>query len=445
MTQHRARDDAVRAPVHHADVLECTVSVHAGSTAELLLAIAASGLPGSMLRSPQRPLDDASWRSLLPRVDEHRLTGLLLTALASQVFPATAEQALQAQRLHAQAIRRVLLRDAALLEAAETLDRAGIVWRALKGAATAHRVYADPATRPYRDVSVLVPAARFDDALQALTVLGYERRSPPLKLTFDVTFGNAVSLVRADGMSIDLHRTLSPGPFGLTIELDSLFQAAAVFSVGGRPIKALAPEAHFLHSCYEAALGDLSSRLVSLRDIAQQALSDDLDVERVFTLASAWAGEAVLAVAMQLAWKRFALADAVPLSAWSRRYTPSRRERRFLLGYQTQRFAHKALDSLQVIKGVGSKAAFLRAVALPDPVWLAHHDQRRGRWLRRGATTVLRRPRKNTVTGAEEFGRTRTPSILTVRPYTPRRLPHFSTASPSSVKPRTTALIEERS
>ncbi|MGH3921417.1 MAG: nucleotidyltransferase family protein [Pseudonocardiaceae bacterium] len=435
----------MRTPVHHADALECRASVQTGPTAELLLAIAASGLPGSMLRSPQRPLDDASWRSLLPRVDEHRLTGLLLKALASQVFPATAEQALQAQRLHAQAISRVLLRDAALLEAAETLDRAGIVWRALKGAATAHLVYADPAARPYRDVSVLVPTARFDDALQALSVLGYERRSPPLKPRFDVTFGNAVSIARADGISIDLRRTLSPGPFGLTVELDPLFQTAAVFSLGGRPIKALAPEAHFLHSCYETALGDLSSRLVSLRDVAQQALGDELNVERVFTLASAWAGEAVLAVAIRLAWERFALADVVPLSAWARRYTPSRRERRFLLGYQTRRFTHEALDSLQVIKGVGSKAAFLSAVALPDPVWLAHHDQRRGRWLRRGATTVLRRPRGSTVTGAEEVGRARAPSILTIRPYTARRLPQFSTASQSSLGPRTTALIEERS
>ncbi|MGH8900386.1 MAG: nucleotidyltransferase family protein [Egibacteraceae bacterium] len=378
--------------VHHAEALGRNVSVHTGTAAKLLPAIAATGLPGSTWGWPRRPLDAPCWSSLLSRVDEHRLSGLLLEALAAQALPATAEQIVQARHVHAQAMGRVLLSDAALLEATETLDRAGIVWRALEGAATAHLVYGDPATRPYRDVGVLVPTTRFDDALQALEVLGYQRRSPPLKPGFDVTFGKAVRLVRADRRSIDLHRTLIPGPFGLTIELDSLFRAAAVFSIGGRPIKGLAPEAHFLYSCYYAVLDDAPPRLLSLRDVTQQVLEHDLDVERVLALASAWAGEAVLALAVRLAWERFALADAVPLSAWARRYTPSRRERRFLLSYRTRRFAHKALDSLQVIKGVRSKAAFLRAVALPDPAWLAYHGQHRGRWLRRGATSVLRRP-----------------------------------------------------
>lgn len=399
------------APVYHADVLQRRVPVQSGPTAELLPAIAASGLSGSTLPWPQRPLDATSWRDLLSRVDEQRLSGLLLHALDSWALPATAEQALQAQRLHARAMGGVLLRDAALLEIAEVLNRAGIAWRALKGAATAHLVYADPATRSYRDVAVLAPAARFDDALQVLAALGYGRSSPPLKPGFDGTFGKAVSLVRADGMAVDLHRTLIPGSFGLTIECNSLFQAAAVFTVGGRPIMALAPEAHFLHSCYQAALGSVPPRLVLLRDVAQQVLGDDLNVERVLALARTWAGEAVLALAVRLAWECFALADAVPLSVWARRYTLSRREQRFLAGYRSRRYAHKALDATQVIQGMGAKMAFLRAIALPDPAWLAHHDQRRGRRLRRGATSLFRLRERN-VTGTEGFsslGRVRRP------------------------------------
>ena len=365
--------------------------LHVDATARLLPAVAASGLPGSMLPWPQEPLSDACWRAFLALVDDHRLSGFLLHALGSKALPATAEQALQARRLHARAMSRALLRDAALLETAETLNQAGIFWRALNGVPTAHLVYADPATRPYREVSMLVPAARFDDALQALAALGYERRSPPLRPWFDVTFGSAVTLLRPDGMSINLHRTLILGPFGLTIELDSLFQAAAEFTVGGRQIMALAPEAHFLHSCYHASLSGVPARLAALRDVAQQVLSNTLDTERVLALARAWAGEVVLALAVRLAWECFALADAVPLSAWARRYTPSGREQRFLAGYWSRRYAHNALHSVQVIKGVAAKAAFLRAVTLPDRAWLARHGQRRGRWLRHGVASAFHR------------------------------------------------------
>jgi hypothetical protein len=374
----------------------------AGLLADLVPAIAASGLPGSMLLWPDRPLDDLCWCSLLSRANDHRLSGLLLKALDLQLLPVTAEQAVQAHRLHSQMMGRVLLCEAALLETAETFDRAGIVWRALNGAATAHLVYANPAQRPYRGINVLAPAAQFDDALEALALLGYKRSSPPLRPGFDGTFGTAVRLVRADGMAIALHRTLVPGPFGLTIQVMPLFQTSAVFCVGGKSIKALECEAHFLHSCYKAVLNPLPYSLIFLRDVTQQVLDDDVDAGRVLALARAWAGEAVLALAVRSAWERFALADAVLLSAWADRYISSKKERRFLAGYRTRRFAHEALDSLQVIKGVRSKAAFLRAVALPDPAWLAHHNVRRGHWLRRGGTAVLRHPRGWSATGIDD-------------------------------------------
>lgn len=340
-------------------------------------------------------MEDARWRYLLSQVDQHRLSGLLLHAIASQALPATAEQVWGARRLHARVTGGVLLREAALLEAVEALNQAGIASRALNGAATARFAYPDPAARPYRDVGVLVPHTRFHTALQALKALGYQRASPTLRPGFDETFGTAVTLSRADGMSINLHRNLISGPFGLTIPLDSLFHDATVFSVGSRPIMALPPEAHFLHSCYQAVVGDVPPRLVRLRDIAQHVLCDTLNSDRVLETARAWAAEGAVAFAVRLSWERLALSDAVPLSVWAHRYTPSRREQRFLAGYRSRRYAHRALDTLQAIEGVGSKAAFVRAVALPDRAWLDHHGQHRLRWLGHGLSSVIcsrRRP-----------------------------------------------------
>ncbi|MGH8930833.1 MAG: nucleotidyltransferase family protein [Egibacteraceae bacterium] len=339
-------------------------------------------------------MEDARWRYFLSQVDQHRLSGLLLHAIASQALPATREQARGARQLHARATGGVLLREAGLLEAVEALNRAGIASRALNGAATARFAYPDPAARPYRDVGVLVPQAQLHTALHVLMALGYQRGSPTLRPGFDETFGMAVTLSRADGMSINLHRNLISGPFGLTIPLDSLFHDATVFSVGSRPIMALPPEAHFLHSCYQAALG-VPPRLVRLRDVAQHVLADMLNTDRVLEMARAWAAEGALAFAVRLSWERLALSDAVPLSVWAHRYTPSRREQRFLAGYRSRRYAHRALDTLQAIEGVGSKAAFMRALVLPDPAWLAHHGQHRLRWLGRGLSSVVcsrRRP-----------------------------------------------------
>jgi hypothetical protein len=62
----------------------------------------------------------------------------------------------------------------------------------------------------------------------------------------------------------------------------------------------------------------------------QLALRDDVSVQRVERLTSAWRLEAVLAEAVRQAWETFQVPDVVPISALSRSYQPYRRDRRRL-------------------------------------------------------------------------------------------------------------------
>ena len=83
-------------------------------------------------------------------------------------------------------------------------------------------MYADPALRSFGDVDILVGGADFDAAVGALAALGFRRRFVEPRPGFDARFSKGACLERADGLEIDLHRTLAPGPFGMLLGLTDL-------------------------------------------------------------------------------------------------------------------------------------------------------------------------------------------------------------------------------
>lgn len=93
--------------------------------------------------------------------------------------------------------------DRATVEAVRALQAADVPSILLKGRSFATWLYGPDEVRPYTDVDLLVPVARWDDARRVLDGLGYApsfapRHDPP----------HASSHGRDDGMHIDLHRTL---------------------------------------------------------------------------------------------------------------------------------------------------------------------------------------------------------------------------------------------
>lgn len=362
----------------------------AQSPGALRLAVASYDLPGATFPPPDRPLDAHDWQRLRAAIRQERLSGLLAAAVASGAWPVTAGQRNEVAELHRDAMAVAVVLDALLVQLSRVLDAANVDHRVLKGSGVAHTSYPDPAWRQYGDIDLLVPAVRYDDAIHALGQAGCQRTRPQLRTGFDRRYGKGTTLRHEDGHWVDVHRTLAMGPFGLAVQTADLFATATPFTVAGHTVRALGPELRFLQACYNAALGDVSPRLVALRDVAQLLLDHQLDRDRVLELAMAWEGQAVVARAVQLTWERFGIADRVPLSEWAHRYQPSRAEQRALSRHleSGNRYARKALASLRQIDGLRAKAGYLHAVALPSREFLQQRDLGTWGWLRRGRESL---------------------------------------------------------
>jgi hypothetical protein len=338
-----------------------------------LIVTAAHGLAGTLAEGPEAPLDSAAWQDLLAQVVEQRLTGLLSAAVSSGALPATAEQMAQVRSLDAALACQALAIEATLLRTAQTLEPAGIPFRVLKGPAVAHLDYPDPALRHFGDLDLLIRPEDFDRTLELLAEHGCPRRFPEPRPGFDRRFTKSVSVCTPEGPHIDVHRTLAPGPFGLRIDLDALWeQPGTPLVLGGRLFESLGPDERFLHACYHAALGDVPPRLVPQRDVVQMLLTGSVDVARVRRLAAAWRGEAVVAHAVSRAWQTLQVADVVALSAWAERFRPVGRERREIAEATSpaKSYGAQALASVRAIPGMRNRVAYVSALAFPRRSYL---------------------------------------------------------------------------
>jgi hypothetical protein len=360
---------------------------------EIEAAVAASGLP-TTLALPDEPLDAAVFAGLLRWARQERLLGLLARAVAEGRLEVTPQQYAVVREDHVEAMAAVLALERALLGIAERLERSGVPYIVLKGPSDAYTVYPDASLRCYGDIDLLVPAADVDRAVELFVADGCRRHYPELRHGFDRRFGKSVTLVRPDGIEVDLHRTFVAGRFGLTIPLGDLFMTSTRVCIGGRDIPILAHEERMLAACYNAAVGDREPRTMTLRDIAQHLVHPELDHERVMRLAEAWRGRAVVARAVLLTWNELRLVGRTPIVDWSATYRPSRHERQAVAGYTISRSATaQTLSAFRALPGVRNKAQYLHAVLVPNRAYLERGgaDPRRYvHWWQRGVRSLTR-------------------------------------------------------
>jgi hypothetical protein len=345
----------------------------------IVSAVAAQGLTATATMLPREPLDEDEWSTLISHVRSERLEGHLARAVTDGSLPTWADQAEEASALHIRAMGLALTLESTLLAAADELEAAKIDFRVLKGPASAHLDYPDPSLRAFGDVDLLVRGEQFDAAVRVLTSGGFRRRTPEPRPGFDRRFGKGAVLVDPDGYEIDLHRTFAAGPFGISVDLDSVWRRAVPFAIGGHGLRALGTEERFLNACYHVVLGDVPPKLSPQRDIAQMLQARSLDFERIRALSVAWRGEVVVARALCLVWTTFELGDANAVSAWAKGYQPTRRELRALAACTGEHSSYvtKSLAGLRAVRGVRRKAAYLWALAVPTR-----------RYLRERGTTV---------------------------------------------------------
>jgi len=347
-------------------------------------AIAAFGLPGSRRVLPPQPLTPANWRGLLSFVRAQRLTGLLASAVEHGALPVSEAQADELRHTATGSAHVALLLERLLLDSAQRLAAAEIPFRVLKGAAVAHTAYPDPSMRSFGDIDLLVPGERFCDAVELFTAEGAYRQFPEPRPGFYRRFGKGATMTMPSGLEVDLHRLFVPGPFGLGVELASLFSTATRFWLGNVTLEGLGADEQLLHACFHAVLGNATPRLTSVRDVAQILLTGDVDHERVLHLAGSWKAEAVVAAAIEIAWETLDLADKVPLSAWATRYEPTGRDVRLLRLYagRTRNPVAQSVAAVRAVRGARAKAAYLHALLLPSntpaDAGTAYHRWRRG-------------------------------------------------------------------
>jgi hypothetical protein len=352
------------------------------SASGIVRAVASYGIPERIPTLPPSTLGDAVWEAVLAGVVRHRITGHLMHAINDGVFPATETQHAAAIDAHERALGLALLLERVLLTAVGQLTAVQARTRVLRGPAVAHTDYPDPGLRSFGDIDLLVANDDYDTAVALLCAGGGRRRYPEPRHGFDRRFGKGVCLELPSGLEIDLHRTFVAGPFGLAIDTNSLFGSEAKFSLGGQELSGLDREGRFLDACFHAALGAKRPRLVPMRDVAQMALSPELDVARLTDLCRQWRCGVVVQRAVGLAWDELGLSTTTDVVRWARQYKGSRFERQALCSYvgENRSYARQALAGIQALRGLRDKVAYAAKLAVPRRAYVR---SREGSYLRR--------------------------------------------------------------
>jgi hypothetical protein len=315
---------------------------------------------------PPTPPSDAQFGALLTVARRERLVGLLAAAVSDGVIPLTGAQLTRLAEEHREAMLACLALDRLALAAHEALAARGVDHAFLKGVAWAQVHYPDPSWRVYGDVDVLVHPDGWDDAVGWCRDAGGVRHYPEPRPGFDRRFGRSVAWTMPAGLELDVHRTLAPGPMGVTVRAGECLPAPALVTVAGRSLPRLDPAAELVHAALHATVGDRVPRLSALRDVAQIATVTRPPVGDVDRLARRWSVGAAVARGIRAAADRLGLAPH-PLGHWAAAYRPGPDEVRWLRATLAAdgSYARQALATLPALPGLRAKVAYARALAAP--------------------------------------------------------------------------------
>lgn len=336
--------------------------------------------------SVERPAPDPAtladaWPALVAAVRGGRITGAL-HEVALHAGPALDEARRdEARDLHRGAQVVALRLERSLLAAHEVLAAEGIDHLVLKGTAVAHLDHADPSDRDFGDTDLLVPGPRITAAATALTARGSRRLLPSAHPHLDEVFGKSITLRDADDLELDLHRTLTPGSFGLTLPLDRLWAGTERFVVGGVALAALDRPRRLLNTAVHLRLGSSAPHLSTHRDLLVQMDRGPLD-ETV-----ALAAELRLDAVLQAAVAQVAAAGwpaPAPYRAWAAAHAPAPADAQRLRAHLAagDDFGVRTRSLLGDLPW-RERALVVRALVLPRPEHLEARGLTRGEHLRR--------------------------------------------------------------
>ncbi|HUG86258.1 MAG TPA: nucleotidyltransferase family protein [Euzebya sp.] len=336
------------------------------------------------------PLETVEVPALLATATRERLQGVLWRLVDAGVVEATEEQREAVKVAYRDRVVHTVTLFRLLLAVRRDLDQEGIPFVVLKGPAAAALDHGGSHDRLYNDLDLLVGSRDLDHAVQVLQDAGGVREAPQLRPGYDALFAKNVTLRTPDGLELDLHRNLTPEPFGTFIDQQALFTDLQTFRIGRHTFEALSPLNRFLHACYHAVLGG-DDRVVPLLDA--RMLVTEVGWQEVVERAGSWRAQAVVARAVQAMGDRLDLPADDPLARWAAAYTPTRYEALVLRHTVDQRARQswRTLLTVPYLDGWRQRGAYLAGLVWPSEAFLAGRGSSRSQWLERGRRTVLSR------------------------------------------------------
>ncbi|MGH2787277.1 MAG: nucleotidyltransferase family protein [Actinomycetota bacterium] len=349
---------ATRAPTLPASIIE---RLH-----PMIWPIAAFGVAGSAHSEVSWTAGD-DFRKLTSDLRYQKLIGLAVATAESGLLRVDEDQWRELVRMQRDAMLASLAIEGVLLAIDDTFRGAGLEYLVLKGPSIAHSAYEDPSLRPFGDLDLLVRNHDWDQASSLLQSMGFSRAHPEAREGFHASFGKALVHRGSDGMEIDLHRRLVVGPHGLSADPQELFEDVVSFEVGGRRLPRVSNTSLFLHVCMHAVLGTRTPMPLPVRDIFQTAALG-VDWELAEDRAKRWNLRAVIPYAVGAAAELLAASPPSGAGSLATRLPSSRRERKWLQAYTSDRRSRggTAIATVSAIPGVRQKIRYISALLMPS-------------------------------------------------------------------------------
>ena len=359
-----------------------------GLAERVLRQVAGWLLPGAPEVEPVPP---AAAAAVVTRAASARLLGPLLAVVDAGALTLPPESVAAARVGHEDAMLWCLHVETRLLHVRRWFEAAGgVPHLVVKGAAVAHLDDIDPSLRAFADLDLLVPAAHLTRAVDVLVANGGSRSYEERRPGFDRRFVKSVTVEYADGVQVDVHRTLCDGTHGFRIPVDRLFDQATTFPLGGEAVPTLGRTHRALHAAYHGVLGSAVPPLRTVRDLAHHLVDPDLGPEVLAEEAEVWRGTAVLAQAVRETFETLQF-DAPAWRSWLETVTVDPREAAIVAAQRVESgsFGRAKLTALREV-GWRDRAAYLAGLAFPTSAHLRSRGLRRGDLVR---TTVDRAAR----------------------------------------------------
>jgi len=167
-----------------------------------------------------------------------------------------------------------------LISILEQFEERGIPALFFKGPTLAVSVYGDLDLRFFRDLDVLVPPERIDEARKLMLGRGYSMLGVKRRILDEISPAQVAALCRAgfdftfgDGpepIAIDLHPMLIPRSGAFAIDYAELFSSPAYVQILGRPVPTLPKDELILYLCVHGGrTGHLWNRTAWVVDLAE--------------------------------------------------------------------------------------------------------------------------------------------------------------------------------